>query len=102
MRWWLFSVRTDINETMSTQDSTATMAVFLDLENIALRARDAHYPAFDVRKVLERVLLKGQIGGRKAYCGFDRYKDFNRTLHDAVFRLIEIPQLRHVSQDSAP
>jgi hypothetical protein len=36
---------------MSVQDSDATMAVFLDLENIALGAHDAHFPAFDIRKV---------------------------------------------------
>src|SRR5258706_4305517 len=101
MRWWLFSVRTDINETMSTQDYTATMAVFLDLENIALGARDAHYPAFDVRKVLERLLLKGQIVVKKAYCDFDRYKDFKRSLHEAAFELIEIPHLRQSGKNSA-
>ena len=41
--------------------SDATMAVFLDLENIALGARDAKYPSFDIEKVLERLLLKGHI-----------------------------------------
>ena len=41
------------------------MAVFLDLENIALGARDAHYPSFDIQKVLERLLLKGQIVVKK-------------------------------------
>ena len=86
---------------MSTQDSTATMAVFLDLENIALGARDAHYPAFDVRKVLERLLLKGQIVVKKAYCDFDRYKDFKRSLHEAAFELIEIPHLRQSGKNSA-
>ncbi len=39
--------------------SDATLAVFLDLENIALGARDAKYPSFDVGKVLERLLLEG-------------------------------------------
>jgi uncharacterized LabA/DUF88 family protein len=86
---------------MSTQDSTATMAVFLDLENIALGARDAHYPAFDVRQVLERLLLKGQIVVKKAYCDFDRYKDFKRSLHEAAFELIEIPHLRQSGKNSA-
>jgi uncharacterized protein (TIGR00288 family) len=86
---------------MSTQDSTATMAVFLDLENIALGARDAHYPAFDIRKVLERLLLKGQIVVKKAYCDFDRYKDFKRSLHEAAFELIEIPHLRQSGKNSA-
>jgi hypothetical protein len=101
MRRWPFPVPADINEAMSTQDSTATMAVFLDLENIALGARDAHYPAFDVRKVLERLLLKGQIVVKKAYCDFDRYKDFKRSLHEAAFELIEIPHLRQSGKNSA-
>src|ERR1700740_1415195 len=86
---------------MSTQDSNATMAVFLDLENIALGARDAHSPAFDVRKVLERLLLKGQIVVKKAYCDFDRYKDFKRSLHEAAFELIEIPHVRQSGKNSA-
>lgn len=77
------------------------MAVFLDLENIALGARDAHYPAFDVRKVLERLLLKGQIVVKKAYCDFDRYKEFKRSLHEAAFELIEIPHLRQSGKNSA-
>src|SRR6201988_5453160 len=86
---------------MSVQDSDATMAVFLDLENIALGAHDADFPAFDVRKVLERLLLKGQIVVKKAYCDFDRYKDFKRSLHEAAFELIEIPHLRQSGKNSA-
>src|SRR5437016_11881279 len=86
---------------MSTQDADATMAVFLDLENIALGARDAHYPSFDIRKVLERLLLKGQIVVKKAYCDFDRYKTFKRGLHEAAFELIEIPHVRQSGKNSA-
>jgi uncharacterized protein (TIGR00288 family) len=86
---------------MSTRDSDATMAVFLDLENIALGARSAHYPEFDIRKVLERLLLKGQIVVKKAYCDFDRYKEFKRSLHEAAFELIEIPHVRQSGKNSA-
>src|SRR5246127_2628177 len=86
---------------MSAPDSTATIAVFLDLENIALGARDANYPAFDIKKVLERLLLKGQIVVKKAYCDFDRYKEFKRGLHEAAFELIEIPHLRQSGKNSA-
>src|SRR6202521_444730 len=86
---------------MNAHDSNATMAVFLDLENIALGARDAHYPAFDVQKVLERLLLKGHIVVKKAYCDFDRYKEFKRGLHEAAFELIEIPHLRQSGKNSA-
>jgi uncharacterized protein (TIGR00288 family) len=86
---------------MSTRASDATMAVFLDLENIALGARDAKYPSFDIEKVLERLLLKGHIVVKKAYCDFDRYKDFKRGLHEAAFELIEIPHVRQSGKNSA-
>src|SRR5256885_14529296 len=86
---------------MSVQDSDATMAVFLDLENIALGAHDADFPAFDIRKVLERLLLKGQIVVKKAYCDFERYKTFKRGLHEAAFELIEIPHVRQTGKNSA-
>ena len=81
--------------------SDATMAVFLDLENIALGARDAKYPSFDIEKVLERLLLKGHIVVKKAYCDFERYKDFKRGLHEAAFELIEIPHVRQSGKNSA-
>jgi uncharacterized protein (TIGR00288 family) len=86
---------------MNAKDSDATMAVFLDLENIALGARDAQYPSFDVDKVLERLLLKGHIVVKKAYCDFERYKEFKRGLHEAAFELIEIPHVRQSGKNSA-
>jgi uncharacterized protein (TIGR00288 family) len=86
---------------MTNKTSDATMAVFLDLENIALGARDAKYPSFDIEKVLERLLLKGHIVVKKAYCDFDRYKDFKRGLHEAAFELIEIPHVRQSGKNSA-
>src|ERR1700716_743920 len=86
---------------MSVSDSDATMAVFLDLENIAIGALDAQFPAFDIQKVLERLLLKGHIVVKKAYCDFDRYKTFKRGLHEAAFELIEIPHVRQSGKNSA-
>ena len=79
----------------------ATMAVFLDLENIALGALEAQFPAFDIRKVFERLLLKGHIVVKKAYCDFERYKAFKRGLHEAAFELIEIPHVRQSGKNSA-
>lgn len=87
---------------MTTQDSNATMAVFLDLENIALGAMDANYPQFDIQKVLERLLLKGHIVVKKAYCDFDRGKAFKRDLHEAAFELIEIPHVRQSGEKTPP
>ncbi len=77
------------------------MAVYLDLENIALGARDAKIPSFDIEQVLERLLLKGHIVVKKAYCDFERYKDFKRGLHEAAFELIEIPHVRQSGKNSA-
>ncbi len=85
----------------ATRTADATMAVYLDLENIALGARDAKYPSFDIEKVLARLLLKGHIVVKKAYCDFDRYKDFKRGLHEAAFELIEIPHVRQSGKNSA-
>ena len=86
---------------MNSRDADATMAVFLDLENIALGAREAKFPSFDVDKVLERLLLKGHIVVKKAYCDFERYKEFKRGLHEAAFELIEIPHIRQSGKNSA-
>lgn len=86
---------------MSKDDSSATMAVYLDLENIAIGAREANYPKFDIQKVLERLLLKGHIVVKKAYCDWERYSVFKRGLHEASFELIEIPHVRQSGKNSA-
>src|ERR1700750_891701 len=86
---------------MTSADAEATMAVFLDLENLAIGAQEAQFPSFEIRKILERLLLKGQIVVKKAYCDFDRYKTFKRGLHEAAFELIEIPHVRQSGKNSA-
>jgi uncharacterized protein (TIGR00288 family) len=77
------------------------MALFCDFENIALGVRDARYAQFDIKKVLERLLLKGSIVVKKAYCDWDRYKEFKSTMHEAAFELIEIPHVRQSGKNSA-
>src|SRR4029434_2910319 len=79
----------------------ASMALFCDFENIALGVRDASYDKFDIAKVLERLLLKGSIVVKKAYCDWDRYKEFKGPMHEASFELIEIPHLRISGKNSA-
>ena len=86
---------------MSVHDSDATMAVFLDLENIALGVRDAQAAEFDIGKVINRLLLRGHIIVKKAYCDFDRYKKFKLGLHEAAFELIEIPHRNQSGKNSA-
>ncbi len=77
------------------------MAVFCDFENVALGVREAEYPKFDISKVLERLLLKGNIVVKKAYCDWARYKDFKGPMHEASFELIEIPHVRQSGKNSA-
>jgi len=77
------------------------MAVFCDFENIALGVRDAKFAKFDIDKVLERLLLKGSIVVKKAYCDWERYKDFKGPMHEASFEMIEIPHVRMSGKNSA-
>lgn len=86
---------------MPDRSATDNMAVFCDFENIALGVRDAKYAAFDIKKVLERLLLKGNIVVKKAYCDWDRYKEFKPAMHEASFELIEIPHVRQSGKNSA-
>ncbi|MBY0439736.1 MAG: NYN domain-containing protein, partial [Burkholderiales bacterium] len=86
---------------MSMATEITNMAVFCDFENVALGVRDANYSKFDIDKVLERLLLKGNIVVRKAYCDWDRYKQFKRAMHEASFELIEIPHVRQSGKNSA-
>ena len=83
------------------KEQTDIMAVFCDFENVALGVRDARYAQFDIRKVLERLLLKGTIVVKKAYCDWERYKEFKATMHEAAFELIEIPHVRQSGKNSA-
>jgi uncharacterized protein (TIGR00288 family) len=78
-----------------------SLAVFCDFENVALGVREAKYAQFDMEKVLERLLAKGSIVVKKAYCDWDRYKEFKATMHAASFELIEIPHLRQSGKNSA-
>jgi uncharacterized protein (TIGR00288 family) len=77
------------------------MALFCDFENIALGVREEDLPKFDINNVLERLLLKGNIVVKKAYCDWARYKDFKRPMHEASFELIEIPHVRQSGKNSA-
>ena len=86
---------------MATLPENVSMAVFCDFENVALGVRDAKYEKFDIKPVLERLLLKGSIVIKKAYCDWGRYKTFKAALHEANFELIEIPHIRQSGKNSA-
>ncbi|MRW87067.1 NYN domain-containing protein [Pseudoduganella sp. FT26W] len=86
---------------MASSNENVSMALFCDFENVALGVRDANYDKFDIKPVLERLLLKGSIVVKKAYCDWDRYKGFKAPMHEANFELIEIPHVRQSGKNSA-
>ena len=79
----------------------SNLAVFCDFENIALGVRDAKLKKIDIRPIVERLLLKGSIVAKKAYCDWERYKEHKPTMHEAAFELIEIPHTRISGKNSA-
>jgi uncharacterized LabA/DUF88 family protein len=86
---------------MASSSDNISMAVFCDFENVALGVRDANYEKFDIKPVLERLLLKGSIVVKKSYCDWERYKGFKAGMHEANFELIEIPHVRQSGKNSA-
>ena len=77
------------------------MALFCDFENVAIGVNEAKYAQFDIRKVLDRLLLKGDIVVKKAYCDWSRYQDFKSGMHNEAFELIEIPKKSQSGKNSA-
>jgi uncharacterized protein (TIGR00288 family) len=86
---------------VNSQVDTANLALFCDFENIALGVRDARYAHFDIKRVLERLLLKGSIVVKKAYCDWERYREYKSGMHQAGFELIEIPHVKQSGKNSA-
>ena len=76
------------------------LALFCDLENVALGARDSGIN-FDINLVLERLLEKGKIIVKKAYADWNRYGDYKRPFHEAGIELIDIPQRSYSGKNSA-
>src|SRR4029079_19379880 len=86
---------------MPANPEARNLAVFCDFENVALGAREVKYDKFDIEKVLERLLAKGSIVVKKAYCDWERYKEFKASMHSSAFELIEIPHVRQSGKNSA-
>ena len=86
---------------MTSNNDTLIIALFCDFENIVLGVKDTKYPNFDIQSILERLLLKGSIVVKKAYCDWDRYKEYKKPMHEAAFELIEIPHVRQSGKNSA-
>ncbi|HFE46506.1 MAG TPA: NYN domain-containing protein [Nannocystis exedens] len=80
---------------------TPNIAVFADFENVALGARDAKFKKFDIDLVLGRLLDRGNVVFRKAYCDWSRYRSDAKILHERNFELVEVPHVRISGKNSA-
>lgn len=85
----------------ASSEDELSLAIFCDFENVALGARDAGYDGFDIKLVLQRLLTKGAIVVKRAYCDWDRYKSAKKSLHESAFELIEIPHVSYSGKNSA-
>jgi uncharacterized protein (TIGR00288 family) len=78
-----------------------TLAVFVDFENLALGAEDLKGGRFDIELVLKRLLEKGRIVAKRAYCDWTRYRQFMQEFHKNGFEMIDIPQTKMSGKNSA-
>jgi uncharacterized protein (TIGR00288 family) len=82
---------------MITQNQT--IAIFIDFENLALGFKGTG--KFQIQLVLKRILEKGKIVAKKAYCDWSRFGQYTGPLHEAAVELIEIPKRSHTGKNSA-
>ncbi len=82
------------------------IGLFMDFENIVRglhggRRQAGEEGAFDVHLILDRLLDKGKILVKRAYCDWSRYRSYKDGLHEAAFELIDIPKKRVTGKNSA-
>src|SRR4051812_12136107 len=77
------------------------IAVFVDFENLAIGVRDMKAGKFQIQLVLKRLLEKGRIVFKRAYCDWSRYDDSVREFHTQGIELIDIPQTKMSGKNSA-
>lgn len=77
------------------------IAAFIDFENLAIGVRAMKAGGFQVELVLKRLLEKGRIVFKRAYCDWSNYPDAVRDFHGQGIELIDIPQTRMSGKNSA-
>jgi uncharacterized protein (TIGR00288 family) len=77
------------------------IAVFVDFENLALGVRELKGHKFDIEMILKRLLEKGRIVFKRAYCDWSHYRDAVRDLHGAGVEMIDIPRSKMSGKNSA-
>ncbi len=86
---------------MAKNESERSLAVFVDLENLAMGFQNSRKTRFDIQKVLERLVEKGKLIVKKAYADWNRYQGYTAPFHEAAIELIEIPRRSQTGKNSA-
>ena len=77
------------------------IAVFVDFENLAIGVRKMNSGQFQMPLVLKRLLEKGRIVYKRAYCDWSNYQSEVRQFHAHGIELIDIPQSKMSGKNSA-
>jgi uncharacterized protein (TIGR00288 family) len=78
-----------------------TTAVFVDFENLALGAEQDKKGRFEIELVLKRLLERGRIVFKRAYCDWSRFQNFMREFHTLGFEMVDIPRSNVSGKNSA-
>jgi uncharacterized protein (TIGR00288 family) len=77
------------------------IAIFVDFENLAIGARQMRAGKFQIPLVLKRLLEKGRIVFKRAYCDWSNYQDVMQEFHAQGVEMIDIPQSKVSGKNSA-
>jgi uncharacterized protein (TIGR00288 family) len=77
------------------------IAVFVDFENLAIGVQEMKVGKFQIQLILKRLLEKGRIVYKRAYCDWSNYRDAVKDFHAHGIELIDIPQRRTSGKNSA-
>jgi len=84
-----------------TTPATRKIAVFIDLENIAIGVKEAKHKGFQVGLVFKRLVEKGDLVVKRAYADFSHFEAHKRPLHQEAVELIDMPGSRLTGKNSA-
>ena len=86
---------------MDERNDEAKIALYIDLDNLALGVREAKYKKLEIQKILERLREKGKLVVKRAYADWDSFGEYKRSFHEAAVELMDIPRKKISGKNSA-